>query len=134
MTAGYSTTPLIKKLGIKPNNKVLLVNEPVYYLDLLGEMPSGVTIGIDESSLDFIHLFIKEKDELLELLSQLKEILSKNGMIWVSWPRKASKVDADVSDAVVREAGLEIGLVDVKVCAVDEVWSGLKFMYRVKDR
>ena len=132
MPVGYSGTPLVKKLGIKENFKILMINEPANYPDLLGDLPLGV-LRVD-SSADFIHFFTKEKEELVRVLPQLKLLLEKNGMLWVSWPKKASKVSTDVSDAVVKEEGLGIGLVDTKVCAVDEVWSGLKFVYRTKDR
>lgn len=132
MTTGYSGTPLIKKLGIKEDFRLLIINEPANYLDLLGDFPAGVSRV--ESSVDFIHFFTKEKRELLTVFHQLKSLLEKNGMLWVSWPKKASKIITDISDSVVREAGLAIGLVDIKVCAVDEVWSGLKFVYRTKDR
>jgi len=134
MPAGYSGTPLIKKLGIKEGHNVLFVNEPVHYIDLLGELPRGVSRITSNVSVDFIHFFTKEKEELIAMLPQLKSVLKKNGMLWVSWPKKASKVPTDISDSVVREEGLAVGLVDTKVCAVDEVWSGLKFMYRIKDR
>lgn len=134
MSTGYSGTPLVKKLGIKEDMKLLLVNEPIYYFDLLGELPRGASQFESDSSVDFIHFFTKNKAELLLTLPQLKTVLVKNGMIWISWPKKSSKVETDVSDAVVREVGLSTGLVDIKVCAIDEVWSALKFVYRVKDR
>jgi len=132
MPAGYSGTPLVKKLGIKEGFRLRIINEPENYFALLGDLPIGVS-RVD-SLADFIHFFTKEKEELIRVLPQLKLSLEKNGMLWVSWPKKASKVATDVSDAAVREAGLAIGLVDIKVCAVDEVWSGLKFVYRTKDR
>ena len=134
MSVGYSDTPLINKLGIKEDFNVLFVNEPVHYLDLLGKLPTGVSRIASDTSADFIHFFTKEKKELVAMLPRLKSMLAKNGMLWVSWPKKSSKVSTDISDAVVREVGLAAGLVDTKVCAVDEVWSGLKFMYRTKDR
>lgn len=133
ISAGYSATPLVKKLGIKAGYSLLLVNTPKNYLDLLGVLPADVTEH-QNGLADFIHLFVKDQKTLTNGLAELKLQLSKTGMLWISWPKKASKIVTDVNDRVVREAGLKAGLVDVKVCAVDETWSGLKFMYRVKDR
>lgn len=134
--AGYSPNPLLKKLGIKAGYSIQVFNEPDNYWDDLGPLPDDVE-GVDEAteaSLDFVHFFTKSADELRAQILPLKASIKKTGMIWISWPKKASKVPTDVTDMVVRNTGLEAGLVDVKVCAVDEVWSGLKFMYRVKDR
>ncbi len=134
--AGYSKTPLAKKLGIKQGFKIVLVNAPEYYWNLFDELPNDIEqLDPDEQvQADFIHFFTKSADELRNTLPGLKKLLVKNGMLWISWPKKASKVATDVSDMVVRNVGLDTGLVDVKVCAVDEIWSGLKFMYRVADR
>lgn len=135
MAAGYSGTPLVKKLGIKAGNDILLVNTPDHYMDLLGtELPDDLVFQEERSQSDFIHFFTKEHEELDREFSDLKKYLDKNGMIWVSWPKKASKVPTSVDEALVRRKGLELGLVDVKICAVDETWSGLKFVYRKKDR
>lgn len=134
MPAGYSGTPLTKKLGIKPGFKILLINEPIYYYDLLEDLPAVVKSEEGDSNIDFIHFFVKERAELEERFDTLKSYLNINGMMWVSWPKKASKVITDVDDGVVRKTGLDHGLVDIKVCAVDEVWSGLKFVYRKEDR
>lgn len=134
--AGYSPNPLLKKLGIKAGYHIQVFNEPETYWDNLGPLPEQVE-GSDEEGLgniDFIHFFTKSAEEMRERFPTLKTSIKKDGMIWISWPKKASKVPTDMSDGVVRDFGLAIGLVDVKVCAVDEVWSGLKFMYRVKDR
>ena len=134
--AGYSPNPLLHKLGIKEGYRIQIYHEPDTYWDDLGPLPDGVE-GVDEegnADIDFIHFFSKSADEMLERLPTLKSSIKKTGMIWISWPKKASKVPTDMSDMVVRNAGLEAGLVDTKVCAVDEIWSGLKFMYRVKDR
>ncbi len=135
--AGYSGTPLQKKLGIKPNYKVLLVNPPEHYIELLGELPDSVEI-INSSynyPIDFIHVFCKTEEELHNFFPPLKNKLDRNGLIWVSWIKKASKnYESTFLDSEVRNLGLNIGLVDVKVCAVDEDWSGLKFVYRVEDR
>jgi len=122
--AGYLGTPLIQKLGIKSGMKIYLVNAPPGY----PVASSGTT------PYDFIHFFIKERKQLLKSFPELKKKLSQSGMLWISWPKGASKVPTDLNDNVVREIGLANGLVDVKVCAVDDVWSGLKFVYRLKDR
>ncbi len=134
---GYSGTPLLKKLGIKPGNKIFLINEPPHYFDILGELPEDVEVLSDESSdkIDFIHIFCTNEEELYSFFPPMKSRLDKNGMIWVSWIKKSSKkLEATFPESEVRTLGLNIGLVDVKVCAVDEDWSGLKFMYRKEDR
>ncbi len=134
--AGYSGTPLLKKLGIRPGDKVLFVEEPVHYREMLGDFPEGVReVSPEEESVDFIHVFCKNEELLHNLVPPLKERMDKNGMLWVSWIKKASKNHRwTITDMDVRNLGLMIGLVDVKVCAVDEDWSGLKFMYRKEDR
>lgn len=135
MPAGYSGTPLAKKLGIKPGFKILLENEPDYYFDLFDDLPEITRVKDDSSQdIDFIHFFVQEVEVLAAKFDILKDRLQKNGMMWVSWPKKVSKVSTTVDDSMVRRTGLQKGLVDVKVCAVDEVWSGLKFVYRVKGR
>lgn len=134
MPAGYSGTPLVKKLGIKPDFKMLVINQPDHYLQILEGLPDGVEFDESGAQVDFIHFFTKDANELREKLPELKARLQKNGMLWMSWPKKASKVPTDVDETLVRKEGLNIGLVDIKICAVDEVWSGLKFVYRTKDR
>lgn len=135
MPAGYSKTPLVRKLGIKPGNKILLIKAPDHYLDLLGELPPDVTIVEEsEEQVPFIHFFAKDEKDLKEYFPVAKKRLEKDGMLWVSWIKKSSKKETDISESDVRSLGLEIGLVDVKICAVDADWSGLKFMYRKKDR
>ena len=114
MTIGYSGTPLVKKLGLKEGNSYLIIDEPVNYYDLLGDLPEGVS-KVD-SSADFIHFFTKDKEELIQALPQLKSLLNKNGMLWISWPKKASKVITDVSDHVVREEGLAIYVLYLPSC------------------
>ncbi|WP_323758415.1 DUF3052 family protein [Roseivirga sp.] len=134
--SGYSGTPLAKKLGIKEGFKIILLNQPDYYRNLFEGLPNNIEL-IDlqsEDQVDFIHFFTKSEQELQGKILDLKSKLKPTGMIWVSWPKKASKVPTDVDDSIVRKTGLESGLVDVKVCAVDEVWSGLKFVFRLKDR
>lgn len=136
MSAGYSKTPLLRKLGIKPGNSILPLKAPPHYFDLLGELPPDVK-AVDEESdqqVPFIHLFAKDFADLHKFFPIAKKRLKKDGMLWVSWIKKSSKMKTDISESDVRRLGLEIGLVDVKICAVDEDWSGLKFMYRKKDR
>lgn len=134
--AGYSGTPLLKKLGIKPGYSVLLVNEPKHILDLLGDFPEGtILVDINHSEpINFIHVFCRNEEELHNAFPPLKEKLAKDGTLWVSWIKKSSKLRTDVTGNEVRSLGLHIDLVDVKVCAVDEDWSALKFMYRKEDR
>lgn len=136
MPAGYSGTPLVRKLGIKPGFSMLLKHKPENYFDLLEELPPDVTVVETEGSLpvDFIHFFVKDAGVLIQEFPNLKTRLGKNGLMWVSWPKKAAKVETDIDGNLVREVGLSNGLVDIKVCAVDEIWSGLKFVYRVKER
>lgn len=134
-TAGYSGTPLGKKLGIKDEYVVLLVNEPSYYLKLFVDLPEVQFVKSPATtSVDFIHLFSTSKEDFEKESKVLKPLLKKEGMLWVSWPKGSSKIETDLSRDYIREYVLAIGLVDVKVCAVDEDWSGLKFVYRLKDR
>ena len=135
MTAGYSATPLLKKLGIKPGFTIWFVNAPENYADLLGPLPDGVQIKTEAGTdYDFIHFFTKTQDDLAAQLPLLKTSLAKSGMLWLSWPKKAAKVPTDLDGNIVREMGLAQGLVDVKIAAIDSIWSGLKFVYRTKDR
>lgn len=133
--AGYSNTTLSKKLGIKPGFKIRLINPPEHYFDLLEPLPADTQFFEEPfHGADVIHFFTRQASELGEMLPVLKTEIVPNGMIWVSWPKKASKVPTDVTEDVIRDLALSIGLVDVKVCAVDAVWSGLKLVIRVKDR
>jgi S1-C subfamily serine protease len=123
--AGYSGTPLVQKLGIRSGMNCTIIEPPDGYEDLLGGLPDSVTVAIPSGEdLDFVHLFVQESEGLTDQLRTLKGQIAQNGMIWVSWPKKASKVQTDVTENVVRKAGLSVGLVDVKVCAVDDTWSG----------
>lgn len=134
-TAGYSGTPLAKKLGIKENSKIRLVNEPEYYFGLFTDFPFTVTVVKDKKvKKDLIHFFTKREAELRKEIINLKNEIAPNGIIWISWPKKASGVETDMNENIVRELALKNGLVDIKVCAVDEVWSGLKLVIPVKDR
>jgi hypothetical protein len=132
--AGYSGTPLLKKLGIKPGYKIIIINEPAAYWDWLAPLPEGTDSNAKNGEVDFIHLFVKEKNTFEKEFLKNKKNLKKEGMLWISWPKKSSKVASDLDETIIREFGLKNGLVDVKVCAVDETWSGLKFMFRLKDR
>jgi len=129
MSVGYSSTPLVQKLGIKEGMTLAVLDPPENYWELLVGLPEDLTIADgDGSGLDFLHVFVREKADLETRLRELGRRIAQNGMIWVSWPKKASGVETDLSGDVVRQAGISAGLVDVKVCAVDEIWSGLKFM------
>jgi hypothetical protein len=135
MTAGYSKRPLIQKLGIKPGFRLMILNPPPGYEATLGPLPTDVTVATDLTGpLDFIHFFTQRRAELEAHFPHLKQALVKDGSLWISWPKGASKVPTDLNENIIREIGLAHGLVDVKVAAVDQVWSGLKFMVRVRDR
>ena len=129
--AGCSTTPLIRKLGVRPGWRVHVKNAPRDYAALLGELPDGVQIKTRLAGrVDMIHCFIRERAELARALPRYRERIAPHGAIWVSWPKKSSGVASTVSEDVVREVALPLGLVDVKVCAVDATWSGLKLVIR----
>ena len=133
--AGYSGTPLLKKLGLKPGSRVYVYQAPKDYFSWLSPLPEGVKI-MDKLSgaMDFVHLFVRDRKAFEKEFARARKVLTDDGMLWVSWPKKSSKVDTDLDENIIRDYGLEQGLVDVKVCAVDEVWSGLKFVVRLKDR
>src|ERR1041385_4907691 len=131
--AGYSGTPLPKKLGIKENFRVALWEMPVDVRTELKEALAGCKV-VRDSPLDFAMVFVKTQAELKSQFSKLTKQLAPTGMLWVSWPKKSSGAMTDINENDVRRIGLDAGLVDVKVCAVNEVWSGLKFVIRVKDR
>jgi hypothetical protein len=133
--AGYSGTPLPQKLGIKPGLGVVTINAPANYRRLLGKIPGGVTFSDRmKPGSSFIHLFTNRRSELQKKVSILREKISDNGTVWVSWPKKSSGISTDVTEDVIREIALPLGFVDIKVCAVDEVWSGLKLMIRRENR
>jgi hypothetical protein len=125
--AGYSGTPLVKKLGIKPGARVQFLNTPRGFD--VSELVAGATT-VRSGELDFALLFVNNAAELKKGLAPLCQRVSDAGMVWVSWPKKASGVPTDVTEDVVRQVGLPLGWVDVKVCAIDETWSGLKFYRR----
>ena len=127
--SGYSGTPLAKKLGIKSGFKVRLCYEPEHYFDLFVDMPDDVSFLTDKrTKKNFIHYFTKSKKELERDIAALRAEIVPDGMIWVSWPKKAAKVETNVTEDVIRTLALDNGLVDVKVCAIDDVWSGLKLV------
>jgi hypothetical protein len=133
MSSGYSGTPLEKKLGIKEGFKISLYNQPEYYFKLFTVLPAIKLIS-GKSNVDFIHYFVKEEKKLLKDINKLKNQIEQNGVIWISWPKKSSKVETDITEDVIRNIALKNGLIDIKVCAVDETWSGLKLVIPVKDR
>jgi hypothetical protein len=145
MTAGYSGKPLSKKLGITQGMIVVTVGAPDDYSDLLMHVPDDVMIidgdlrGSTRSKsssgpADMVHLFTNSRDELFRRLVELKNLIKQDGSIWVSWYKKAAKLPTEITEDTIREAALSIGLVDVKVCAVDDKWSGLKFVIRKEIR
>jgi hypothetical protein len=132
--AGYSGTPLVRKLGIKPGQLVLMIDAPEGFD--LGTLPDGVAVDArqDGSRYDVVVVFCPDRAALERWFEPLMTALGPTSALWVAWPKKASKVPTDLDENVVRDHGLAAGLVDVKVCAVDAVWSGLKFVYRLADR
>ncbi|MEP6704811.1 MAG: DUF3052 family protein [Acidobacteriota bacterium] len=145
MTAGYSGKPLAKKLGIAAGMVVITAGAPADYADLLTALPEDVLIvdAGDRPSTrsksstgpaDIVHLFTNSRDDLIRLLAEFKNLIKQDGTIWVSWYKRSAKLPTDITEDTVREAALSIGLVDVKVCAVDEKWSGLKLVIRKENR
>jgi hypothetical protein len=132
---GYSGTPLAQKLGIKAGQKVVTINAPVHYSKLLAPLPEAVSFARKATAgAGFLHLFISERKALEKELKRLRKLLADTGVLWVSWPKKSSGVTTDVTEDTIREVALPLGFVDVKVCAVDEIWSGLKLMVRRENR
>jgi len=132
--AGYSGTPLVKKLGLKDGQRVYVAGAPRPYARIVAGLPKIVKAGLGKESLDVVHGFVRNTAEYLAALPKWKAAIRKNGMIWVSWPKKSSPQFRDLTEDGIRDAALDAGLVDAKVCAVDEVWSGVKLVYRLKDR
>ena len=133
--AGYSGTSLPQKLGIKSGLTVVTINPPNDYRRLLDSIPKGVTFS-DRLKPDstFVHLFVRKCSELAKRLPVLREKVSDSGTVWISWPKKSAGVPTDVTEDVIRAVALPLGFVDVKVCAIDETWSGLKLMVRRENR
>jgi hypothetical protein len=135
MNAGYSGTPLPKKLGLKSGQRILILGAPEGYDATLGNLPDGLErVDSLAGTFDFIQFFTVERGELEMQFPPLKAALAQDGMLWISWPKKAAKIPTDLDENIIRDIGLANGLVDVKVAAIDERWSGLKFVYRLKDR
>ncbi len=134
--SGYSGTPLAKKLGLRSGFQIFVENAPFEYPSLFNTFPDEVTLQDypEKETLDFVHLFCTTYVELEAKASKCKSLLKKTGMLWVSWPKGSSKIPTDLKRDPIREYLLKIGLVDVKVAAVTTDWSGLKFVYRTKDR
>lgn len=129
--AGYSGTPLVKKLGIREGAKLFLSNAPKEYLKLVSPLPQGVQIMSRLSGgTDMVHIFSTAENHLKKTLRASLSKLKQDGMIWVSWPKKSAKVPTDITEDTIRKVALPLGLVDIKVCAVDDVWSGLKLVIR----
>jgi hypothetical protein len=137
-TAGYSRTPLVRKLGLKHGMRIHLVNPPDHYWTLLGE--SSASMGMDQMAegsdqkADFIHLFATDLETLQEAFAVARSCIHQDGMVWASWPKKSSGIPSDIGRSEVMKVGKAVGLVDIKVCAVDEIWSGLKFVIPTKMR
>ena len=134
--AGYSGTPLVKKLGFKEGFRAGLVNPPEGFAKELRPLPDDVKIFVERlpKSLDLVVLFTDSQKLLKREFPKLALKIASDGMLWIAWPKKASGLATDLSDNNVRQIGLDVGLVDVKVCAVNDIWSGLKFVYRLEDR
>ena len=137
--AGYSGTPLAKKLGIKAGMVVAVTGFSGDYADLVAPVPDGVTIELNGTlptgrvsaqDVDILHIFTNSRDELFRVLAEARSVIKQDGMIWVSWYKKAAKLPTEITEDTIRDSALPLGLVDVKVCAVDEKWSGLKLMIR----
>lgn len=133
--AGYSGTPLVRKLGIKPGFRLWLVDAPDHYFDLLGPLPEDAREARPrEKGIEFAHVFALTEKSLARGLERARDRIAPNGMVWASWPKKSSGVETELDGNAVRGIGLGSGLVDVKVCAIDDTWSGLKFVFRLVDR
>ena len=127
--AGYSGKPLVQKLGIQPGFCIFIEGAPAAYGDIVGELPADVRIAKRlRAPLDMVHLFALQAAGLAGKLRDCRDAIEPDGILWVSWPKKSSGVATDLTDVVVRDTALPLGLVDIKVCAIDDVWSGLKFV------
>lgn len=128
---GYSGTPLAKKLGIRERTRIFLLGAPEGFAHLLAPLPEGVQFDKRPApATDIAHIFVTRKEDLAQHLSSLRKQLRPDAALWVSWPKKAAKVPTDVTEDTVREVALPLGYVDIKVCAVSEIWSGLKLVVR----
>lgn len=137
IVSGYSKTPLYKKLGYKPSLRICVYNPPENYISLFKDSPDGINIQnlhTEDNEIDIIHFFTKSKTNLISSFSKLASQITKDGVIWISWPKKSSKVPTDLDGNLVRSIGLSLGLVDIKVAAINDIWSGLKFVIRKENR
>ena len=133
--AGTSGKPISQKLGLKLGFRIFVDGAPADYRELVGEWPDGAKlVARAKAPLDMVHLFATQAKGLATKLSRYRDAIAPGGMIWVSWPKQASRVQTDLSDVVMRDIALPLGLVDIKVCAIDETWSGLKFVIPVAKR
>lgn len=131
MPSGYSGTPLLNKLGITESTQVTLLGAPSEYESLLGVLPVGANLGDALSQkTDLVHVFVRQREELAMHLAKIRRKIRDDAAVWVSWPKKASKLATTVTEDVIRELALPLGFVDIKVCAVSDVWSGLKLVVR----
>ncbi len=135
MSTGYSGTPLAKKLGLKEGMSLVLIDAPENYVELINPLPEGVEVlDSPQKEADILHLFTNSRDGLFRGLADARGLIKQNGAIWVSWYKKAAKLATEITEDTIREACFPLGLVDVKVCAVDEKWSGLKLVIRRENR
>lgn len=132
--AGYSGTPLPLKLGLKPGMRVLAWNAPPHFRALLSDAPADLAWLSRLAAFDCAVAFATSGSELCAIFTKLEPKLSQDGMIWIAWPKKGAAVKTEIDENLVRDTGLAAGLVDIKVCAIDATWSGLKFVRRVRDR
>lgn len=129
--SGYSGTPLVKKLGIKDGHSVALINAPAAFRKLLDPIPPGVTfVSKATAKTNIAHVFATQRVALTKHLELLRDTMASDAVVWVSWPKKSSKVETDITEDTIRAVALPMGWVDIKVCAVDDIWSGLKLMVR----
>ena len=135
MAAGYSNTPTAKKLGLKDGHRICVLNAPKKYADLIGRLPKDVALTdrLNQPA-DVVHVFVMKQADLTSRIQLMRKAIAPDGAVWVSWPKKASKVPTDVTEDTIRSLALASGLVDVKVCAIDDVWSGLKLVIPVAQR
>jgi hypothetical protein len=133
--AGYSGRSLVEKLGIRPQTRIAIINPPRGFRATLGKLPAGVTVTSRVSgTYPFMHFFTRDRAVLEKQIPRLLRALEPNGALWISWPKKASGVETDMTENAVREIALPVGLVDIKVAAVDDLWSGLKLVWRLRNR
>jgi len=135
LATGYSGTPLAKKLGVKDTQRTWRYNMPASIAEEIGQ--SGLKpllLHAPKSGLEMAHIFVTRRSDLSEKMATLRPLLNPDGTIWVSWPKKAAKVPTDITEDVVRAEAFPLGMVDVKVCAIDETWSGLKLVIRKSQR